>query len=628
MMGIRARLLGYFGLMAALGSAAFAVLWLYGVPGLGVEGMVSHEYQRAIVAVEALADKERDSFEFWFEEHRRELRLLSTTEGFSRAVERLGAVQAPRLAGPMRAGLVRQLNAVKESSPGVYNYLYIVDAAGQSVLAATGTNWHGVPDEHRAMLREVAQPGMTEFVHVVNEDSGAGLVIVNQIGGVDAVGSPDGRLHGILVAGLAMGGPLQSDEASMRQTLGVSGAVMLVDGAAKVLFSTTLARETLGHRFVAAQAVSGTEGVRLLPMPDGDEAIAVFRHVHLGASDELSLAVTRDTDEALAAIRASFLRMSGLMALLFLASMALIIFAANRIATAEAALLALNAGLEKRVASRTQELAQVNANLQETLSHLELTRDELVRAEKLAALGSLVAGIAHELNTPIGNSLTVASTMQDHVAAFSRDFDRGLTRTRLASFVASTREGTEILMRCLQRAAELVTSFKQVAVDQTSLNRRSFNLSAMVTEILLTLGPSLRKTPHQVRSLVPADIVMETYPGPLGQVLTNLINNALLHAFAERETGTLTISARLVGEDVVELTVCDDGVGIAEANLCRVFDPFFTTKLGQGGSGLGLNIVFNLVNKTLGGSIRIQSEQGVGTCVELELPRIAPAAIQ
>ncbi len=625
MMSIRVRLLGFFGLMTAAGFAAFVVLWLYGVPGLGVEGIYSHEYQRSIVAVEALADKARDSFESWFGEHRRDLRLLSTSEDFSAAVARLDALRGKPVPRDARARLARQLKAVKESSPGVYSYLYIVDSSGTRVLAASDPQWRDIPDAHRATVREVAEPGMTEFVHVVDEDAGPSLLIANQIGGMDAAGVPDGRLNGLVVAGLAMGGPLRNDDASMRQTLGVSGAVMLVDSAAKVLFSTSMAQGALGHRFVAAQAVSGTEGVKLLPRPDGGEAIAVFRHVHLGASDELSLAVTRDTDEATAAIRASFLRMSGLMALFFLLSMGLIIFAANRIATAEAALLALNAGLESRVASRTNELAQVNASLQQTLSHLELTRDELVRTEKLAALGALVAGIAHELNTPIGNSLTVASTLQDQARDFSRQLDQGLTRSRLAAFVANAREGADILTRCLQRAAELVSSFKQVAVDQISVNRRRFTLGATVNEILLTLGPSLRKTSHQVQSLVPADIDMEGYPGPLGQVLTNLINNALLHAFAGRDGGTVLIKARLLEQDAVELSVCDDGVGIKEEYLDRVFDPFFTTKLGQGGSGLGLSIVFNLVNKTLGGSIRISSESGRGTCVVVTLPRIAPA---
>ena len=620
-MSIRVKLLVFFGFIAAFGFAAFVVLWLYGLPGAGIEGMNSHEYQRAIIAVEALADKERDSFEFWFEEHRRALRQLSTGEAFSQAV---GAVaRDKRAATSLRAQLQRQLSAVKEASPGVYNYLYVVDAAGMHVLVAADANGSAVPDAHRAMLAEVATPGMTEFVRVFMEDTGPGLVIASQIGAMDEQGVPTGRLNGILVAGLAMGAPLQHDEAPMRQTLGMSGAVMLVDSAAKVLFSTSTVQATLVHGFVAAQAVSGTEGVKLLPKPEGGEAIAVFRHIHLGASDELSLAVTRDTDDALAAIRASFVRMSGLLALLFLASMGLIIVAANRIARTEAALLALNAELEHRIDERTQELEQANGSLRETLSHLELTQDELVRTEKLAALGSLVAGIAHELNTPIGNSLTVASTLQDHVQAFSADMERGLTRSRLAEFVASTREGAEILMRCLERAVELVTSFKQVAVDQTSSNRRKFNLRETVNEILLTLGPSLRKTTHQVRCEIAPDIEMEGYPGPLGQVLTNLINNALLHAFEGRRDGKVTISAKTLDDASVEISVADDGVGIAEANLTRVFDPFFTTKLGQGGSGLGLNIVYNLVTKSLGGTVRLYSQPGHGSRVQLRLPRIA-----
>ena len=624
-MSIRVKLLVFFGFIAAFGFAAFVGLWLYGVPGAGIEGMYSHEYQRAILAVEALADKERDSVEFWFEEHRRELRQLSTSESFSQAV---GAVARDRgAAAALRERLRRQLSALKEASPGVYNTLYIADASGARVLVDADQDGSVVAQQHGSLLAEVAAPGMTEFVRVFVEDSGPGLVIASQIGAMDAQGVPTGQLHGILVAGLAMGAPLQHDEAPMRQTLGLSGAVMLVDSAARVLFSTSPVQAAMVHGYVAAQAVSGTEGVKLLGKPDGGEAIAAFRHIHLGASDELSLAVTRDTDDALAAIRASFLRMSGLLGLLFLASMALIIVAANRIARTEAELLALNADLEHRIEVRTRELGQANVSLLKTLSHLELTRDELVRSEKLAALGSLVAGIAHELNTPIGNSLTVASTLQEHVQTFSLDMERGLTRSRLASFVASAREGSEILLRCLERAAELVTSFKQVAVDQTSANRRRFNLRETVNEILLTLGPSLRKTRHQVRCEIPPDIEMEGYPGALGQVITNLINNALLHAFEGRNDGLVTISAQTLQDGGVEITVADDGKGIPEADLSRVFDPFFTTKLGQGGSGLGLHIVYNLVTKTLGGAVHLRTQAGQGSCVELRLPRVAPAPL-
>jgi PAS domain S-box-containing protein len=282
-------------------------------------------------------------------------------------------------------------------------------------------------------------------------------------------------------------------------------------------------------------------------------------------------------------------------------------------------ILQLNATLEHRVQERTQELT-------DALGQLRAAQSELVRTEKMSALGSLVAGIAHELNTPIGNSLTVASTLQDHANHFQQSMSKGLTRSRLDEFVTNTQQGAGILMRGLQHAAELVASFKQVAVDQTSENRRSFELHHTVSEILLTLGPTIRKTPHSVTSEIPADIVLDSYPGPFGQILTNLINNALIHAFdaESTEAGTVHISARLDGTDQLVFMVSDNGRGIPKAHLARVFDPFFTTRLGQGGSGLGLNIVYNLVTKTLGGTIDVSNRPEGGACFCIRMPVVAP----
>lgn len=283
----------------------------------------------------------------------------------------------------------------------------------------------------------------------------------------------------------------------------------------------------------------------------------------------------------------------------------------------EANILALNASLEQRVALRTQELSNA-------LEHLTSAQAELVRTEKMAALGSLVAGIAHELNTPIGNSLTVASTLQDQSRAFVNDMARGLTRSRLDEYVATTQEGAGILMRGLRHAADLVSSFKQVAVDQTSVNRRQFDLRDTVLEILLTMGPAIRKTNHSVDCIIEKGILLESYPGPFGQVLTNLVNNALLHAFDGSTQGKITIAAVPRGADQVEVSVQDNGNGIPAANLSRVFDPFFTTKLGKGGSGLGLNIVYNLVHEALGGTITVANTPGSGACFTVLIPLTAP----
>ncbi|GGC93345.1 hypothetical protein GCM10011396_45800 [Undibacterium terreum] len=290
----------------------------------------------------------------------------------------------------------------------------------------------------------------------------------------------------------------------------------------------------------------------------------------------------------------------------------------------EAEIKALNINLEDRVNERTNSLQQANQALATTLTTLNMAKDELVRSDKLAALGALVAGIAHELNTPIGNSLMIASTSLDHTKQLSKDFTSGLTRSGLASYIESTRDANDILVRNLQKAAGLIASFKQVAVDQTSSQRRKFGVAELVAEIVLTLSPTIKKTSYTIYTSIPEEITLDSYPGPLGQVLTNLINNALIHAFDNRPTGQISITAKIISDKSVMLTVQDNGVGIPPENINRIFDPFFTTKLGAGGSGLGLNITHNIVTGLLGGRVQVESTLGTGTTFALMLPRKAP----
>ncbi|WP_018610658.1 PAS domain S-box protein [Uliginosibacterium gangwonense] len=284
----------------------------------------------------------------------------------------------------------------------------------------------------------------------------------------------------------------------------------------------------------------------------------------------------------------------------------------------------LNLSLEQRVQERTQDLAQANQNLEHTLEQLRRTLDELVRSEKLAALGSLVAGIAHELNTPIGNSLIVASTLRDMNKEFRTQMQSGLRKSTLDGYVNENDSAADILVRNLHRAAELITSFKQVAVDQTSSQRRTFNLAEVINEIIVTMHPVFRKTNFSIDTRIPADLQLDSYPGPLGQVLANLLNNALLHAFEGRNDGSILLRAECPDAEHVSLLCQDNGIGISPANLKRIFDPFFTTKLGQDGTGLGLNIVHNIVTGILGGSIKVNSTEGVGTGFTITLPLKAP----
>ncbi|MQA42417.1 two-component sensor histidine kinase [Rugamonas sp. FT29W] len=284
----------------------------------------------------------------------------------------------------------------------------------------------------------------------------------------------------------------------------------------------------------------------------------------------------------------------------------------------------LNETLERRVAERTADLVTANKDLAQALDTLRIAQDELVNSEKLAALGSLVAGVAHELNTPIGNGLLAATVLVDKTRQFSSDYSSGLTRRTTEAYISDMSQITELVVRNIARSAELVTSFKQVAVDQTSSQRRRFLLASVVSENIKALLPTINKTAFNVEQSIPGDIDMDSYPGPIGQVLINLVNNAIVHGFEGRSRGTITIDAAPAEPGWLELRISDDGVGIAAEHIGRIYDPFFTTKLGAGSSGLGLNISHNIVTGLLGGKIRVVSQAGGGTTFILHLPLTAP----
>ena len=261
----------------------------------------------------------------------------------------------------------------------------------------------------------------------------------------------------------------------------------------------------------------------------------------------------------------------------------------------------------------------------EAYLRLKETQAQLAAQEKLASLGSLVAGVAHELNTPIGNSLLMASTLHERTAAVTARFAGAtLKRSDLEEYMAASKEASELIVRSLHNAAELVSSFRQVSVDQASAQRRRFDLAQACHEIAATLMNTVRLAEHRLLLDVPGGIVMDGFPGPLGQVLINFVNNAMLHAF-EAPGGSMTIGAALHDGRVI-ISFRDDGRGIEAAHLGRIFDPFFTTRMGQGGTGLGLNIVYNIVTSLLGGTIRVESTIGAGTVFVLEMPLKAPDA--
>nr|WP_315485105.1 ATP-binding protein [uncultured Undibacterium sp.] len=277
--------------------------------------------------------------------------------------------------------------------------------------------------------------------------------------------------------------------------------------------------------------------------------------------------------------------------------------------------------MRESLLERSEALESSNMELEAMVDTLKQTQEDLVLSQKMAALGSLVAGIAHELNTPLGNGLMAASTLADMTQSMCDDVKSGIVkRSTLEIYFARALEGQEMLIRNLNRASELVRSFKQVAADPETSQLTSFILGDVVQEAMLNLQPLLNNTDFAVVIDVSPDIVLESYPGPLAQVLTNLLSNALIHGLENRLKGKLLVSAGRISGQLIELVIADDGVGIEPKNLTRIFDPFFTTKLGHGASGLGLHIVHNIVHTVLQGKIKVSSELGVGTKFVLTLP--------
>lgn len=287
----------------------------------------------------------------------------------------------------------------------------------------------------------------------------------------------------------------------------------------------------------------------------------------------------------------------------------------------------LNEELERRVAERTAELWEANSALQETNKALRESQKqireaqaELIESKKMAALGGLVAGVAHEINTPVGIGVTAASHLAEKTARFVEAYSaKDVKRSDLEEYLEVCTEASGMIQVNLNRAAELIQSFKQVAVDRSSQKRRSFAMKSFVDEVLLSLRPELKRTEHRVEVECPEDLVVDGYPGALSQILTNFVMNSLLHGFEGVEAGLIRIVAERDGDDV-RLVYTDDGRGMDRPTLEKIFEPFFTTKRGRGGSGLGLHVVYNLATQTLGGRIGCQSSPGQGTRFELVFP--------
>lgn len=260
--------------------------------------------------------------------------------------------------------------------------------------------------------------------------------------------------------------------------------------------------------------------------------------------------------------------------------------------------------------------------LMRTLDELHDAQDKLVESEKMAALGNLVAGVAHEVNTPLGVALTATTMLNDRREILLGAINSGqLTKEQLDSFLSKAAESLQLTERNLARVARLISNFKQVAVDQMVTERREINLHNYLEEVMSTLSIELRRVGIDYQIESEQNISMLTTPGAMAQIITNLTTNAIRHAFDGKE-GTITIRAKKIAGDNVQIEFADNGMGMDEATIAKVFEPFFTTKRNAGGTGLGMSIVYNLVRQKLHGDISVRSKVGVGTAFTLTMPRI------
>ena len=274
----------------------------------------------------------------------------------------------------------------------------------------------------------------------------------------------------------------------------------------------------------------------------------------------------------------------------------------------------LNQELEQRVVERTAELRA-------SLETLQTTQEHLIQSEKMSALGGLVAGVAHEINTPVGIGVTVASFLQQKTKELTHLFrEDSLKRSDLEAYVTTAVDSSNMILSNLQRAVNFIQTFKQVAVDQSSEERRKFKLKAYIEDVLFSLRPKLKKTDHLIEVQCPDDLELYSYPGAFSQIITNLVVNSLIHGFEFKDEGHIRFEV-VEEEGGLRFRYSDDGRGIDKKHVSKIFDPFFTTKRGQGGSGLGLHMVYNQVTQTLGGQIECFSSPGQGAEFDIWIPK-------
>ena len=282
---------------------------------------------------------------------------------------------------------------------------------------------------------------------------------------------------------------------------------------------------------------------------------------------------------------------------------------------------------EAALKASEQEVRRARDAAEAALQNLRDTQNSLIEAEKLAALGRLVAGVAHEINNPLGTSLTLASSLDRKSRLFAAEAaGETLRRSSLNEFVAAIRDGSAQLLDSLNRAVALIQSFKQVASDRNNSDIRSFDLADLTEQVATGLRPALPKHGVTLNVECQPGLSMNSYPGSYAQVLTNLFLNAIAHAYPDRRPGNIAIKVSASGDGDVEIIFADDGCGMSADVRRQAFDPFFTTRRHLGCTGLGLHIVYSIVTDRLGGRLDLTSEPDKGTTIRLILPRTAPAA--
>jgi signal transduction histidine kinase len=291
-----------------------------------------------------------------------------------------------------------------------------------------------------------------------------------------------------------------------------------------------------------------------------------------------------------------------------------------KFAEAEKEITELNHSLEEKVVTRTQALRDSNQELLDALEQVHQYQSQVIQSEKMASLGQMVAGVAHEVNTPIGLGVTASTMLSDRIDEIQQALDsKSLSAKKLEKFLADSKENTQIIYRNLSRAADLISSFKQVAVDQTADNARMVNLRSFVQEVITSLHPTLKKSHHNIEVDCEENLEILTKPGPINQVIINLIMNSIIHGFDEQEEGTIKL--KIWTENLrCHIDYSDDGKGIEEKIKQKIFDPFVTTRRGEGGSGLGMHLVYNLVTQALNGTIDVESQLGEGATFRIEFP--------